>query len=347
MLEKTMKAVVVTAFGEVDIAEDVPVPVPGDYEALVKVHACGFCNGTDMGIIHGTIKKDYHGFPTVLGHEGAGEVIQVGKKVRYIQTGDRFIHPNLHADVGGGYTKAHGSMAQYALVSDTRAILEDGVPQTPECPFPRQHRFPKTMDFVDAGLLLSLAECHSAVINFEIGPGKDVLIYGAGPMGIALAKFCRLLGANRITQIDGNEKRLQMAIQIAGVDQIVNFTTQNVDEILKNCRYDVVIDAVGKTQIIYEASQRLKPGGRVGSLGVLKDNDQWVDTSKLQDHTMLHMLNYPYGEYAIMDQTIALIQEGKINPKDFITHVVPMEQIHTAMELVKNQEALKVVLLID
>ena len=347
MLDTKMKAVVVTAFGEVRVADDVPVPVPGDYEALIKVHACGFCNGTDMGIIYGTIKKDYHGFPAVLGHEGAGEVIQIGKKVRYIKIGDRFIHPNLHADVGNGYVKAHGSMAQYALVSDTQAILEDGVPQTPECPFPRQHRFPKSIDFIDAGLLLSLAECHSAIVNFEIGPGKDVLIYGAGPMGIALAKFSRLLGANSITQIDANEKRLHLAKKIADVDHTINLVTQNVDETLKDCRFDVVIDAVGKTQIIYEASQRLKPGGRVGSLGVLKDDDHLVEVSKLQDNTMLHMLNYPYGEYAIMDQTISLIEAGVINPKNFITHVVPMEQINMAMDLVKSQEALKVVLSID
>lgn len=342
-----MKAVVVSAFGEVCIADDVPIPVPGDYEALVKVHACGFCNGTDMGIIFGTIKKDYHGFPAILGHEGAGEVVQVGKKVRYIRIGDRYIHPNLHADVGNGYVKAHGNMAQYALVSDTKAIYEDGVAQTPECPFLRQHRFPKSIDFIDAGLLLSLAECHSAIVNFEIGPQKDVLIYGAGPMGIALAKFSRLFGASSITQIDANGKRLHLAKKIANVDCTINLTTQNVDEVLKGCLFDVIIDAVGKTQIIYEASQRLKQGGRVGSLGVLKDDDQLVDVSKLQCNTMLHMLNYPYGEYAIMDQTIALIQMGVINPKDFITHVVPMERINTAMELVRSQDALKVVLSID
>lgn len=342
-----MKAVVVTAFGEVGVADDVPVPVPGDYEALVKVHACGFCNGTDMGIIHGQIKKDYKGFPTVLGHEGACEVIQLGAKVRHIQVGDRFIHPNLHADVGGGYTKTHGSMAQYGLISDTQAICEDGIAQNEELPFPRQHRFPKTMDFLDGSLLLSLAECHSAVVNFGVGPETDVLIYGAGPMGIALAKFCKLLHAKSVTQIDGNESRLQRAKEIAQVDRTVNFTRENTDEALAGCRYDLVIDAVGKTQIIYEGSGRLKPGGRVGSLGVLKDDDQVVDTSRLQVNTMLHMLNYPYGEYAIMDQTIELIQSGQINPKDFITHVVPMDEITTAMELVKNQTALKVVIAID
>lgn len=344
---KTMKAVVVTAFGQVAVANDVPAPVPGDYEALIKVRACGFCNGTDMGIINGTIQKDYRGFPTVLGHEGAGEVVQIGKKVRYIQLGDRFVHPNLHTNVGSGYTKTHGSMAQYALVSDTRAICEDEVQQTAECPFPRQHRFPKTIDFVDAGMLLSLAECHSAALNFEIGPGKEVLIYGAGPMGIALAQFSRILGATHVTQIDCNESRLQLAQKIAKVEQTVNFATQNVEEVLKGRLFDVVIDAVGRTQILYEASQRLKPGGRVGSLGVLKDNDRFVDTSRLKDNTLLHMLNYPYGEYDVMDQTIAMIQQGRIRPRDFITHVVPMERIEDAMELIKQQEGLKVVLLID
>ena len=85
----------------------------------------------------------------------------------------------------------------------------------------------------------------------------------------------------------------------------------------------------------------------MGSMGVLRSNDLMVDTSRLQDNTSLHMLNFPYGEYAIMDETIALIESGKVNPKDFYSHVLPYEKINEAVEMTLNKKALKVILTFD
>ena len=98
-----MKAIAVMGPNDIRVVDDVPKPVLGDYEALVKVHACGFCNGTDMQIITGTggdLGNSVSIYPTVLGHEGAGEVVAVGKKVRHIHVGERWLHPNLYPDVG-------------------------------------------------------------------------------------------------------------------------------------------------------------------------------------------------------------------------------------------------------
>ena len=98
-----MKAIAVMGPNDIRVVDNVPKPVLGDYEALVKVHACGFCNGTDMQIITGTGGDLGNGvsiYPTVLGHEGAGEIVAVGKKVRHIHVGERWIHPNLYPDVG-------------------------------------------------------------------------------------------------------------------------------------------------------------------------------------------------------------------------------------------------------
>lgn len=337
-----MQAIAVKGPNDVQVVNDVPKPVPGDYEALVKVHSCGFCNGTDMQIIGGTLERGAGSFPTVLGHEGAGEIIAVGKKVRHIHVGERWIHPNLHTDVGNGYSKTHGSMAQFGLVSDNQAMLEDGYTEQ-DFPWVKQHRFPDSIDYVDAAVLLSLAECHSAARNFGAAPNMDVLIYGAGPMGIALAMFCVLQGAH-VTQIDSIDGRLNQAQRVAHVDETINYAIQDSDEVLRGRKFDLVIDAVGLTSIIYEGSRRLKPGGKVGSLGVLKNNDLLVDTSRLQCNTSLHMLNFPWGEYDILDETIAYIQSGKVNPKDFYSHVLPYEDIDTALELVRSKKALKVIL---
>lgn len=343
---ETMRAVVVFSAGEVRIAEDVPKPVPGEYEALIRVHACGICSGTDFQIINGTLENGFGGYPTVLGHEGAGEVIAVGRKVRHIRVGERFIHPNLHPDVGGGYTKTHGSMAQFGLVCDRQAMREDGFPEE-AIPFPKQHRFPDSISYVDAGVLLSLAECYSAAKNFGVAAGMEILIYGAGPMGVALALFCRLCGAKSVVQVDRIPGRLEQARRIAGVDGTVLSGDPASEQLLKDRKFDLVIDAVGLSAILYEGSSRLKPGGKVGSLGVLKKDDCMIDTSRLQGNTSLHMLNFPSGEYDVMDEVIAMIECGKLHPTDFYSHVLPYTQLDEALALVRSREALKVILTFD
>lgn len=340
-----MKAVVVTSPGMVKIADDVPFPVIGDYEALCKVHACGFCNGTDLQIIDGTLVNGFGGFPTVLGHEGAGEIVAIGKKVRHIKIGERWIHPNLHPNVGNGYSKTHGSMAQYGIINDDQSMLEDGFTKN-NLPFPKQHSFPNSISYIDAGVLLSLAECHSAIVNFGVRSGMQVLIYGAGPMGTALAMFSELVGAH-VTQIDSVQDRLQHSIKVAKTEMIINYKTHNVDEILHDKKFDLIIDAVGATSIIYEASGRLIPGGKVGCLGVLKKNDRTINTAQLQNDTSIQILNFPYGEYSIMNKTIQYIVEGKVNPRDYYSDVMPITEVNKAIELVRNKQVLKVIFSFD
>lgn len=343
-----MKAIAVMGPNDVRLVDDVPKPVIGDYEALVKVHTCGFCNGTDVQIITGA--GGNHGnsisvYPTILGHEGAGEVIAVGRKVRHIKVGERWVHPNLYPDVGNGYTKTHGGMAQYGMVSDNQAMLEDGFTEA-DFPWIRQKRFPDTISYEDAGVLLSLAESHSAAKNFGVREGMDVLIYGSGPMGISLALFCRLLGG-RVTQVDRIGQRLELSRRIAGTEFTINSSEVDVATALNGKKFDIAIDIVGRPEILYEASHFLKSGGKVGSMGVLRRSEVCLDTSRFQTNTALHILNYPVGEYEVMTETIALIEAGKVNPKDFYSHVLPYEKIQEAIDLTVSKEAFKVVLTID
>lgn len=347
---KLMKGIVVTEKNTVKVADDIPVPELGPYDCLCRVHACGFCSGTDFGIIHGkaTAAQAFLGFPTVLGHEGAGEVIEVGEKVRHIQLGDRFIHPNLRPNVGNGYTKTYGGMAQFGLVCDQQAMVEDGICKETEVPFyKKQGRFSNKIDFIDGAILLSLCECHSAAKNFGVKQGDNVLFYGAGPMGTGLALFMKLLGAAKVTVIDAVDERLENSVRVAGTDRTINFKKSNVAEEIGDERFDLVVDAVGSSSIVLEGSQYLKKGGVLCSLGVLKAGDTVLDVSKLQSNTRLHMLNFPYGEYDVLPETVEMIERGAVNPKDFYSHVVPFTEIDKAMHLIETKEAFKVILNFD
>lgn len=268
--------------------------------------------------------------------------------MRHIKVGDRFIHPNLRPDVGNGYTKTYGGMAQFGLVCDQQAMVEDGVCKPEEVPFyKKQGRFSDKIDFVDAALLLSLCECHSAAKNFGVKQGDSVLFYGAGPMGTALALFMKLRGAAKVTVIDGVAERLENSVRVAGTDRTINFHAVSVAEAIGSERFDLVVDAVGSSSVVLEGSGYLKQGGTLCGLGVLKSGDTLLDASRLQNNTRLHMLNFPYGEYDILPETVEMIEQGRVHPRDFYSHVVPFTEIDRAMHLLETREAFKVVLDFD
>jgi threonine dehydrogenase-like Zn-dependent dehydrogenase len=353
-----MKGVVVMDEGKVEVVYDIPIPEPGDYDVLVKVKACGICSGTDLQYIDGTEKETLGEYPTVLGHEGAGEVVAVGGKVRYIKVGDCFIHTNLREDTGSKYSKTHGGMAEYGLIPDINAILEDGysIEEVPEVTgygtrvYTYQDgpdvngRLGKDMDLVDAGVFQSLAESLSAAINFGVKEGDSVLVYGCGPMGIAIQLFCKLLGASHVTVIDSIPERLELAKKVGRADLAINFSTENVDDILDGKLFDIVIDAAGKSQILIEGSHRCKCNGVVGAMGVLKKEDAAFDVQRIKNSVRLHMLNFPYHSFAKLDLLQELIRSGEVNPKDFISHVIPMEDVHKGIDMIRSHQAFKVIL---
>ena len=163
-------------------------------------------------------------------------------------------------------------------------------------------------------------------------------------MGTSLAMFMKLRGAAHITIIDGLADRLDFARRIAKADRTIDFTRQNVDAELGEECFDLVVDAVGKSNILLEASGRVKQGGKVCSMGVLKSNDQLVDIGNFRNNACLHMLNFPYGEYDMLPELIQMVESGAVKPKDFYSHVVPFENIQKALQLVETRTALKVVL---
>ena len=351
-MKQTMKAVVVRDKNDVAVRNDIPMPQIGEYEALVKMYSCGFCNGTDFHVIDGSLTKEegLGAYPTILGHEGCGDIVAVGAKVRHLHMGDRLIHPVNRPC--GDYSMTYGNMCEYALVPDHLAMLEDGWSKD-QLPFngntiigvePNFVKIPKHIDPIDGGVLLSLCECLGAVRDFGIGEGASVMVYGCGPMGLASMYIMRALGVKRIVAVDSIDSRLATAKNEVGVDQTINFERTAVSVALAGEKFDFTYDAVGAVSIIEESSHYLRQGGKVCALGVLGAGRDLLNMHKLQNNTSVHIHSQPYKRFGFMAELVALIEAGKINPKNFYSHVLPMEDIHQAMELVKNKQCLKVIL---
>jgi L-iditol 2-dehydrogenase len=335
-----MKAVAATAPGKVEIVE-IPVPEIQEYECLVKVRACGFCNGTDMKIIDDEVSTTHVEFPVILGHEGVGEVVALGKKVRNIRVGEVYLNPDGRIMPGTPFNSMWTNMVEYAVLPDYKVMDELGIGGSR---YDGRLILPPEIDPVDGGVILTLKECLSAIRNFGFRHGQTVLVYGDGPVGLALVSFLRMAGASWIGCVGHHPQRMDWIASHSTPDMLLNSNLEPVTERMAGRRVDLVIDAVGSTAVIREGSRLLTPGGKVGVLGVIKNKHASLSLLDLANHTSLHMLNWPSQEHATHEEIVGHILRGAIKPKDYYSHVMGIEAAPKAMEMVKSREAFKVVL---
>lgn len=146
-----MKAVVVPQPGGQLEIWDVPEPRIDDYQVLVEMLACGVCASTDSEVISGHFPGVSH-YPTVLGHEGVGRVIEKGAKVRHFELGDLALRPGLEkVDEEDKIGSAWGAFAEFDVANDGRAMREDGHPGFTDY-FLSQQVIPREMDPIQATL---------------------------------------------------------------------------------------------------------------------------------------------------------------------------------------------------
>ena len=346
---KKMKAVCAKGDGTVEVVE-VPAPeITDDYECLVRVTACGLCSSTDLKIIgYGSVGEMPIEYPTLVGHEGVGVIEKVGCKVRNYKVGDRVTCPiGLPVE---GYHNNWGGMNGYCVTFDAQAIFEDGLKS--EYEFTKNlddpidfltKPIPEGMSDPDAVMILTLKENYSALKNFGVKKGSRVLIFGDGAVALGLSIFAKCLGAEWVGNIGHHDERLARIKNLAKADMIVNSHTENVEEAIGDRRFDVVVDAVGSADIIKQGAKFLVPGGLVGVYGVLHKGHSTLDLQDLPNNVRIQMLNWPYHEYRQHEEILELIREGKVDPKEFYSHVLPIDEAEKGVEMIKKREAYKVI----
>ena len=114
-----MKGLVVTEDNKLYLEEKLPIPEIGEYEALVKNECCMICNGTDLGVIGGKVREVTR-YPAVLGHEDAGRVVKIGKKVTSFKVGDLVVRAGQPDNEK--FSSAWGGFAEYGIVKDLSLI---------------------------------------------------------------------------------------------------------------------------------------------------------------------------------------------------------------------------------
>lgn len=337
-----MKTLIVDKEGKLSIQE-IPKPKYNDNQALVKMIACGICNGTDTKIIHGDFKGvEESAYPLMLGHEGVGRVVEIGKNVKSFQVGDVVLLPFVDPDkeVYGELGSAWGAYSEYGVVCDPKASWEN----VPECAY-AQTVVPKDIDPVDGAMIITLREVLSAIQYFGIQKEKSVVVYGCGPVGLTFVKFLKLLGAGPIIAIDRHTEKLQNALK-KGADFALHAKECDVKEAVRGiCPEGVsyVIDAIGNSDVINAAMELICDRGNICCYGISANCQMQLDWSKAPYNWNLIFQQFPSKaeEGAVNEQILSWIREGVIDLKEYISDYVPFEEVVEGFEKLADKKISK------
>jgi len=339
--QKTMKATVFHGAGDIRV-EEVPRPVPGPGEAVIRVTLTTIC-GTDLHIVRGE-------YPVrsglIIGHEPVGVVEELGVGVSGYRVGDRVLvgaitpcgqcsacfcghhsqcgHGSGYEAIGGwrfGNTM-HGAQAEYLLVPYAQANMA---------------KIPDELTDEQVVLLADIASTgFSGAESGGVRIGDSVVVFAQGPIGLCATAGAKLMGAGLIIGVDGDDTRLAMSRKM-GADVVLDYRKVNVvDEVKKltGGGVDVAIEALGTQETFESALRCLRPAGTLSSLGVYSGKLQMpyeAFSAGLGDHRIVSTL-CPGGKER-MRRLMEVVRHGRVDLTPLITHTFPLDRIAEAYHI--------------
>jgi len=333
--------------------ETVPEPTIGEYEALTHIVACGVCTGTDAHIVSGAFPY-MQPYPFILGHESIGRVIDVGSKVRSFKPGDLVLRPVAVRPGAtlGGVGSVFGGYAELGVVADAQAMIDD----TPRSQLPprlpqfaaAQQVVPPTFDPIDAGMFITFKETLSWLHKLGPLPGRDILIFGTGPVGLCFTRIAKYLGARTVIVVGRRDERLDLARQM-GANAVIDTRRQDVvvacRELTDGRGVDYVVEGIGDTSFLALGARLVAQGGQVALYGAPPELSVTLNWAGAAPDWQLRFISPREGD--VHDLALDLMRLGLIDLRSFVSHVLPLERIGEAFQLLREKRALKPVILID
>jgi (R,R)-butanediol dehydrogenase/meso-butanediol dehydrogenase/diacetyl reductase len=325
-----LKAILLKGPGEV-IIEEVPVPEISDDEVLVEVKYCGIC-GSDIHSIKNCVLV---GEGTYLGHEFSGVVAKLGKNVEGWKIGDRVV-TNPSYECGECYACRHGITGQcvhgweHEIGNSPGKDYAGGFAQFVRVPIPhrRLHRLPDEVSFEQGALSEPLACALHAVKSSDFGIGDQVMILGAGPIGLGVIAFLRLAGAGLIIATEINQKRTEVAKKF-GADYVFNPQTPALkEEILRltdGKGIDVIFDCSGVAQAFQSATNFLRRGGQIMLQGIIEEDVKITPMDwSINEWHLQGVMNYGPDDFAM---AINFMKNGALPVEEMITSKIKLSNI--------------------
>ncbi|MBQ8306057.1 MAG: zinc-binding dehydrogenase [Blautia sp.] len=313
-MEEKMKAWILEGPGDLQLRE-IPVPVPGDGQVLVKIDRSCSCNGSDPGIFHG---HEAYQTPLVFGHEASGEIVETVGDTGFAP-GDRIC-----------WWFESGAFAEYQVVSPqkTAVFRVPGNLSREACPI----------------MELVLAACRALMGKPAARDRQKLLICGLSPSGQVLLQYARALGYQKITGWDLYESRRKLALSL-GIDEVADPSFLRTEELECAEAFDTAILAMGDDLLPGEPAadlviRSLRPGGTLISYGHpehgLRMNPYLFQSRSLvmmSPENNMDRIRF-YGQ-----QVIELVEQERIRVEPLISHKKHFSELRdTFLDLMEHPE---------
>lgn len=324
-----------------------PIPVPGPGRALVKVKSVGICGSDVHYYEEGQLGRYVVQQPIVLGHECAGQVVELGPGVTHVQVGDRVaVEPGETCGMCG-----HCKSGRYNLCPDVKFLATppyDGafcefIAVRQDLLFP----LPPEMSYEEGAAMEPLSVGIQACLRGHVAPGDSVVITGAGPIGLMANVAAQSFGAHPIVMLDREDLRLSAASGL-GATAVVNINgPHHVEEAREALGggASVAIECAGSGSALQLGISLLKRGGRAVMVGLPAQPVQPIDLAQVADGELELLGVFRYANSYPL--AISTFQRFRGDLGVFWTARFPLSQIKEAMETAHSDKARQIKILID
>ena len=323
--------------------EEVPEPITGPNDVKIKIHKTAIC-GTDLHIYNwdewsqNTIQT-----PRIIGHEYVGEIVELGSNVRgrkigEIVSGEGHIvcghcrnclagHGHLCKETVGVGVNRDGAFAEYLVI-------------------PQENVRPCEKDISEEmySIFDPFGNAVHTALSFNL-VGEDVLITGAGPIGIMAAAVCKFVGARHVVITDILDDRLELAKKL-GIEYTVNTAKENLEDVMDKLTiregFDVGLEMSGSEIALNTMIDYMLPGGKIALLGLLK-SDTKVDWSKIIFKGLILKGIYGREMHETWYKMSAMLQGG-LDISNIITHRMSVLDYEEGFQAMNSGKCGKVIL---
>ncbi len=363
-----IRAAVLEEFGQPLVVQEVDLAEPRAGEVLVRLRACGVCH-TDLYTTSGADPSGYA--PTVLGHEGAGVVEQVGPEVTSVRPGDQVVtlfSPQCRLCVHCLSDRTNLCLA--IREQQNKGYLPDGTTRLGRDGEPIRH-FMGTSTFAECTVMpeIALAKVNpeappeyaclfacglstglgAAMNTARVEAGSTCVVFGAGMVGLGAVAGCRLQGAERIVCVDLSPERLELAKAQGATDVLVG-GAEVVEEILEltgGFGADYTFEATGNVNVMRQAVESARMGWGLCTIAGVAGKGEVLEIVPRYLITGRRVAGSSFGGVKGRDQVPQFVERalaGEIDVEAFVSRRIGLDDVNHAFELMEVQDGIRTVI---
>ncbi len=311
--------------------EEREIPILKHGEVLIKVMACGVC-GTDVHIFEGDKGAADNPLPIILGHEFAGVVAAVAEDEKRLKIGDRVcVDPNVLCNECMYCLEGDGNFCE--SMTGVGTTVDGGFSQYVAVPRQQVYKLEDNTTFEEGAMAEPLACCLHGMDLVGVKQGDNVVVIGAGMIGLLMVQLAKIAGAATVTILEPVQSKREMA-QNLGADYAIDPTSQSVEVLLKENgirRINSVIECVGHPATIEQAIKIAGKKSTIMMFGLTKP-EQTVSISPYEIFKKEIVLKASFINPYTMGRAVDLLNNKRIDVSSMVAKTIPLEELTVVLE---------------